>query len=141
MKPTTILLSVLMISTITLSVESCTSFFTTSSEGFDVREIVPEPRENGCVLKIVSRKEIDNVSAWIGQGNWLYISIPDTSINLAQINRLSDSRSVERTQVFRYQSAVQITLLMKDKFDHADVLHYPDDTNIYVVLYKQRSNE
>ena len=119
---------------------SCTAVYTTSESAFNIAGIVAEQKSNGYVLKIEAVKRVGNVEAWIGQDNWLYITIPDTSIDVAQLKGLEKSPVIAKVQLFTYQTAAQITLQLKEKFDHVEVLRYPDDNNVYVVLYQFKSD-
>jgi hypothetical protein len=118
--------------------ESCATVFTSRSSVFAVSGIFPEKRNNGYVFKIEASRQLGKVEAWIGQDNWLYMSIPDTSINTVQLKDLTDCPVVSKMQLFRYSGSVQVTLLLNAKFDHVGVLSYPGERNVYVVLYDFR---
>ena len=125
---------------LSLLISSCAAVYTTSESAYNISGIVAEQRTNGYVLKIEAVRKIGNVEAWIGQDNWLYITISDTSINVKQLNSLEKSPIVGKMHFFRYQTAVQVTLHLREKFDHIDVLRYPDDNNIYIALYQFKTN-
>lgn len=114
---------------------SCASIFTSRTPSFTIAGIQPEERANGYVFKIEAAEKIGKVEAWIGPDNWLYMSIPDTSIDANQLNDLTKCSIVSRMQFFRYGASVQVTLQLTKKFDHVGVLSYPGDNNVYVVLY------
>ena len=114
---------------------SCASIFSSSVPSFNISGITSEPRKNGYIFRIDASHKIGNVEAWIGEDNWLYISIPDTSVNSRQLNELKKCSVVASVKFFRYAGSVQVTLQLKQKFDHVGVLSYPGDNNVYVVLY------
>lgn len=114
---------------------SCASIFSSRTPSFNISGITAEPRTNGYIFRIDASQKIGNVEAWIGEDNWLYISIPDTSVNSRQLNELTTCSIVARVKFFRYAGSVQVTLQLKQKFDHVGVLSYPSDNNVYVVLY------
>lgn len=130
------LLRVLIPVATTVLLASCTSLFTSGTGTYTITGIQPEAKSNGYVFKIVATQEIGKVEAWIGQGDWLYVSIPDTSIDTGQLAGLRNCPVVSNMQFFRYGSSVQVTLQLNQKFDHVGVLSYPGDNNVYVVLYK-----
>ncbi len=117
---------------------SCAAVYTL--EPPSISRILVEQRSNGYVLKIFAARKIGKVEAWIGNDNWLYITIPDTSIDFSQLDGLENSPLIARTQFFRYTDAAQITLQLKEKVDQVQVLRYPDDDDVYVVLYQFKSN-
>ncbi len=123
----------------TLSLAACASLYTSRSSSFNISGIYPEERSNGYILKIEAAEKVGNVEAWIGEDNWLYLSIPDTSINVQQLNDLSKCPIVSRMKFFRYAGSVQVTIQLNQKFDQVGVLNYPGDNNVYVVLYRFKS--
>ncbi len=125
-----------ILSAAAISLTSCTSLYTSRTTSFNVLGIYPEKRENGYVFRIEAAEDIGKVEAWISQDNWLYMSIPDTSVDTSQLNSLAGCPVVSNMQFFRYTGSVQVTLRLKQKFDHVSVLNYPDDNDVYVVLYE-----
>jgi hypothetical protein len=115
----------------------CTSVFTAGSlHDIDITGIRALEKSNGYIVEISANKKIGNVEAWLGDNNWLYITIPDTNISGRQVNDLSRSRLIKRTEIFRYPGAVQVTLQLRDDVEHVEVVRYRDSDNIYVVLYR-----
>ncbi len=102
-------------------------------------QLRPAKDTNGGVVKIIAAKKINNVEAWLGNNNWLYITIPDTSISTLWLNRLKKNLLVEKTEFFRYAEAVQVTLKLREKMDHVEIIRYPDDNNIYIALFEDKS--
>ena len=119
---------------------SCASIFSSRTPSFNISGITAEPRTNGYIFRIDASQKIGNVEAWIGEDNWLYISIPDTSVNSGQLNELTKSSVVSRVKFFRYAGSVQVTLQLTQKFDHVGVINYPGDNNVYVVLYQFKTD-
>jgi hypothetical protein len=113
---------------------SCASIFTASTPSFDISGITAEPRTNGYVFRIDASQKIGNVEAWVGEDNWLYISIPDTSVDSRQLNELAKCSVVANVKFFRYAGSVQVTLQLKQKFDHVGVLRYPGDDDVYISI-------
>lgn len=107
-----------------------------SVPAYDVSGLVPEAKSNGYVLKIEAAKDIGKVEAWIGADNWLYITIPDTSVDFKKLDEVKKSALVRNAHFFRYKSSVQITLQLDGKYHDVQVLRYPRDRNVYVVLYQ-----
>ena len=130
----------LLVSSACFLFSACAPIYTRMPSAFDVSEITAIPKANGAVIKIVAARRIDDVTAWLGDDNWLYITIPDTSINMERLAQLEKSSLVERTEFFRYAEAVQVTLQLRTKMAHLEILQYPDEFNIYVILYHSKSN-
>ncbi len=124
---------------ISIYLSSCSSVSVMSVPEFDITRIVPEPKANGYLLKIEASREVGKVAAWIGQGNWLYITIVDTSIDFKKLDDLKKSPLVRNTRIFRYESSVQVTLQLNGQFRDVQVLRYPGDNNIYIALYRENS--
>lgn len=115
---------------------SCAEVYTYRNKTYTIAGIQAEEKTNGYVFKIQAAENIGKVEAWIGQDNWLYMSIPDTSVNVRQLDKLRRCPVVSDMQIFRYGSSVQVTLKLNQRFDHVGVLSYPGDFDVYVVLYR-----
>ncbi|MCL5268642.1 MAG: hypothetical protein M1469_11155 [Bacteroidetes bacterium] len=140
-RPTRFLVAVLIACGMSALFSSCSSVSLLSVPSFDISRIVPEQKSNGYILKIEAVRQIGNVQAWIGEDDWLYITIPDTSIDFNRMNELKKSPLIRSTQIFRYESSVQVTLQLNGKFHDVQVLRYPGDNNIYVVLYQLNTDQ
>ena len=134
------LAQVLIAGCLSMLVSSCSSVSLLSTPSFDISNIVPEPKTNGYVLKIEAARKVGRVQAWLGEDNWLYITIPDTSIDLAKLGELKGNPLIRSTQIFRYKNSVQVTLQLNGDFRDVQVLRYPGDNNVYVLLYQQKSD-
>lgn len=115
---------------------SCSSVNVMSAPAYDISGLVLEQRSNGYILKIEASRPIGTVEAWIGQNNWLYVTIPDTSVDFSKLSELKKDSLVRDAQFFRYESSIQVTLQLNGKYHDVQVLRYPKDRNIYIVLYK-----
>lgn len=132
-------LFVVTLSLITLSISSCATMYTGNEKSFDITQISATEKTNGFVVTISATKKIGNVEAWIGNDNWLYLTIPDTNVNLAQITSLKKNPLFMKIEYFKMNEVVQLSLQMKDKVDQLDVVRYPDDNDVYIALYKFKS--
>ncbi|HUI28631.1 MAG TPA: hypothetical protein VLX91_00340 [Candidatus Acidoferrales bacterium] len=103
---------------------------------FDVTGISAETKDNGYVVKLSAVRKIESVEAWIGDDNWLYITIPDTSVDLDQIGRLRKNPIIERMECFFYHASVQICLQLKEKVEQLDIVRYRDENDVYIALYR-----
>jgi len=119
---------------------ACAAIYTRMPSAFDISEITAMPKTNGAIVKIVAARKIDDVTAWLGDDNWLYITIPDTSINMKRLEQLKKNPLVARTEFFRFAEAVQVTLQLREKMSHLQILQDPDNDDVYVMLYHSKSN-
>lgn len=117
-------------------IQSCATVFTPYTTSPRISGIKAEQRSNGYIFKIEAHGKIGRVEAWVGPDNWLYMSIPDTSVNQAGADALRGCPIVSDMRFFRYRESVQVTLHLNQIFDHVSVINYPNDDNVYVVLYK-----
>jgi hypothetical protein len=124
---------------IALSISSCASLYTERENSFDIARISAAEKTNGFVVTISATKQIGKVEAWIGNDNWLYITIPDTNVNLAQIASLEKNPLFVKTECLKMDEVVQLSLQMREKVDQLNVVRYPDDNNVYVALYRFKS--
>jgi hypothetical protein len=127
---------VLAISSFLVLVSACATLYTEAEKSFDITRISAEEKANGLVVTISATKEIGKVEAWIGDDNWLYITIPDTNIDYTQMAQLAKDSTFSKMQYFRYNRAIQVSLQLKEKVDHLDVVRYPDNDDVYIALYK-----
>lgn len=132
------LIKIATLAVLALILASCATLFTTATGTYNISGIEAEARSNGYVFTIKAAGKIGKVEAWVGPGNWLYISIPDTNMDSGKLSGLASCPVVSGMQFFRYPGSVQVTLHLKTKFDHVSVLNYRNDNNVYVVLYKYK---
>ncbi len=121
------------------SFSACTTFYTARGNLFDISGISAETRTNGIVVTISATKQIGHVEAWIGDNNWIYITIPDTSVDFTRLRRLEENPIIAEMKCFKYAEAFQISLQIKEKVDQLDVVRYPDDYDVYISLYRFKS--
>jgi len=119
---------------------ACATIYAPTQHEYDVSQITAVGKSNGGIIKIFADKRINDVAAWLGDNNLLYITIPDTSIDARRLSQLVKSSMVAKVEFFRYKEAVQVTLQLREKMDHVEVVHYPGNYDVYVVLYQAKSN-
>jgi len=129
-------LTVATMSLIVLFISSCASMYTENEKLYDITKISAAEKENGLVVKISAAKKIGTVEAWIGDDNWLYITIPDTNIDFDQIMELEKNPMFVKMEYFKMNQVIQLSLQMKKKADQLEVVRYPDYNDVYIALYK-----
>ncbi len=120
------------------TLQSCTAVMNSFSSNYVVTGIFGEPKANGYLLKIEATGRIKHVEAWIGENKWVYVTIPDTNVDETRLKSLKHDSIVKGIKLFRYKDSVQLSVQLSESFSHVDVVRYPNNNNIYVILFKEQ---
>lgn len=106
---------------------------------FDVYNAKVEKRSNGYLLRIMTAKKITDYEVWLGRNNWLNITIPNAKVNVSAFKSLSASELFSDVEVIPYPQSVQVSLRLKPKIKHYEVIVDKDNTDILISLYVNES--
>jgi HAMP domain-containing protein len=113
---------------------ACSLFAPLKSTGASI-EI--EELSNGYLIHIVTDQPVGEVSAFLSSGNWLLITIADSTIEDLSIESIH-SEFVDSAEVNSFPSAVQISLHLTMIVDALDVLHEDQSSNIMISVFTRK---
>ncbi len=115
---------------------------TPAPPAFDVYDVAIDRRSNGYLLRIKTARKIKDYEIWLGQNNWLYITIANAKINISKIKKLSAPNLVSKIELIPYGSSVQLSFKLIPKIKHYEVIVDKDTDDILIALYtdETRSN-
>lgn len=93
-----------------------------------------EELSNGYLVQIVTPSPVGEVSTLISTGNWLLITIADSTITPPILESIS-SPLVDSLEISSFPSAVQISMHLTKTVDAVDVIHRIPSTEILISLF------
>lgn len=105
---------------------------------FDITALSFEEKENGFLITIHSTKKLKDYDSWKkveGDHTWLYVTISDAKADSAGLTKTKKPSFVKDLLVFQSPTAVQLTIKLKGKLQHIDLVPAADNNNILVSAY------
>ncbi len=102
---------------------------------FDIYGAGVDQRNNGYLLRFFAWRKIKDYEVWLGQNNWLYITILGASVDISQIKKLAPSKVISKVEIVQYSQSVQISLKLVPKVKHYEVVSGNDSNDILIALY------
>ena len=119
-----------------LFVVSCSLFAPTRSATMTMNI---EELSNGYLVHIVTNRPVGEVSTVISSGNWLLITIADSTIAPPSLESV-DSPLVDSLEVTSFESALQISMHLTKTVDTIDVIHRIPSTDIMISLFVRKDS-
>jgi hypothetical protein len=113
---------------------SC-SILAPSGSGSMAMEI--EELSNGYLVHIVTSHPVGEVSTAISSGNWLLITIADSTIVAPSLESVR-SPLVDSVEVAIFQSALQISLHLTRAVSTIDIIHRVPSTDVMISLFTKK---
>ncbi len=109
---------------------------------FDVYDIMIDRRSNGYLFRIKTARKIKDYEIWLGQNNWLYITIANAKINISKIKNLSEPDLFSKVEIIPYGTSVQLSFKLIPKVKHYEIITEKNTDDILIALYtdEARSN-
>lgn len=105
-----------------------------SSSEFDLFDFSIEEKSNGYIFRIKSRKTIQSISKNLS-GNFLYLSIPNTTINLEKFNTTLDNGIIETISALQDEKNSNIKLTLKEKIQSHEIVREKRTNDILLLLH------
>jgi hypothetical protein len=122
---------------ITFLMDSCIPPF---KPGFDVSGLTIEKRSNGYLVWFTAQRRIHDVEAFVSQSNWLIITIANASIDLNKIKSAKLLGIIQKIEVEKSASAVQISMKLSEKIGKVEVVRDPETNDLFVDLFTIAKN-
>ena len=102
---------------------------------FDITGIEIEPRLNGYVLTILASKKLNDVETWLKQDGWLFVTIPDATVDTMAIKNARPYGAIRQILVFPSPTSVQLTFrVAPDVVPPPEIISDPESNNVFINL-------
>lgn len=102
---------------------------------FDITGVEVEPRLNGYLLTILASKKLNDVEAWLKEDGWLFVTIPDATIDTVAIKNARPYGAIRQILVFPSPTSVQLTFrVAPDVVPPPEIISDPESNNIFISL-------
>jgi N-acetylmuramoyl-L-alanine amidase len=102
---------------------------------YDITGIEVEPRLNGYLLTIQASRKLNDIEKWLKRpGGWLFITIPNATVDVAALNTVKGVGAVKEVLVFPSPTSVQLTFRVASDVVDADLITDPNSNNLLVSL-------
>lgn len=102
---------------------------------FDITGVEVEPRVNGYLLTIQASRKLNNIEKWLKRPDgWLFITIPDATVDIAALRSVKKAGVIREVLVFPSPTSVQLTFRVAPDVVEADLITDPESNNILVSL-------
>ncbi|MGH2568124.1 MAG: N-acetylmuramoyl-L-alanine amidase family protein [Bacteroidota bacterium] len=109
---------------------------------FDITGVEVEPRLNGYLLTIQATRKLNDIEKWLKRpGGWLFITIPDATVDVAAVKNAKQFGAVREVLVFPSPTSVQLTFRVASDVVDADLTSDPESHNILVSLRTESEAE
>lgn len=109
---------------------------------FDITGIEVEPRVNGYLLTIQASRKLNDIEKWLKRPDgWLFITIPDATVDVAALSSVKRIGAIREVLVFPSPTSVQLTFRVAPDVVEADLITDPESNNILVSLRTESEAE
>lgn len=107
---------------------------TKTSSQFDLFDFTIEEKTNGYIFRIKSKKQIQSVSKSLS-GNFLYLRIPNATINTERFNTTIENGIIETVAAIQSGANADIKLTLKDKIQSHEIVREKRTNDILLLLH------
>lgn len=102
-----------------------------------IEHVEIEKLDNGYLLRLRTEYPVGDVTAFVGPGNWLLITVADSTLDTTRIAQLRTSL-VDSVEIGSFQTALQISLHMTIPIDRVEVVHQNPSKDVLISLFRKR---
>jgi N-acetylmuramoyl-L-alanine amidase len=114
---------------------------TAPTSPFDIPSVRLEEKANGMLIRIASAKKIEDIETWVGQDNWLYVTIPDAKADTTAINSIRPSGIVRRIVAIQSPTSVQLTFHLSGKIATSELIRDESSNDLLISVRAEGSEE
>ncbi len=106
-----------------------------TTSAFDIVGIEVEPRVNGYLLTLLASRKLNDIEKWLKRPDgWLFITIPDATVDVAALSKVKRIGAIRDILVFPSPTSVQLTFRVSPDVVDADLITDPESNNILISL-------
>jgi len=95
-----------------------------------------EKMQNGYLFKIRTEHPVGDVSAFVGPGNWLLVTVVDSLLDTTRIAAFRSSL-VDTVEVRHFRSAFQFSLHFTTRISRVEVVHDNPGREILISVFRE----
>lgn len=107
---------------------------------YDITGISLEPKTNGVLIRVSTRKKLRDYENWLRNDGWLYVTIADARADIAAINAISAVGPVREIVAIQSPTSVQLTFRIAGKLATSEILE-DDTSNDLLILVRAAGKE
>lgn len=96
-----------------------------------------EKMQNGYLFRIRTEHPVGDVSAFVGPGNWLLVTVVDSLLDTTRIAAFRSSL-VDTVEVRHFPSAFQFSLHFTTRIDRVEVVHDNPGREILISVFRDK---
>jgi len=105
---------------------------------FDIVSATIDERQNGTVIRIrtANRYDAKSVKAWINRDEWLYVTLPSSTINKSTLDKtvIPSNSTVKSVTADQLEGTSQLTFQLRGTVEGVDVLHRDSPPEILLTI-------
>jgi len=101
---------------------------------FDIASVGVEGRKNGYLLRIHSKKRVADSERFLRDDNWLYITLPNVTVDTAALNATEPSSLIEQTVAVQSPTSAQISFKLAKKVSTSEVVQDARSNDVLISL-------
>lgn len=105
-----------------------------SSTQFDLFDFAIEEKSNGYIFRIKSQKAVQSISKSLS-GNFLYLRIPNTTIDLEKFNTILDNGLIESVSAIQSGQNSDIKIALKEKIQSHEIVREKRTNDILLLIH------
>lgn len=105
-----------------------------SSSQFDLFDFAIEEKSNGYIFRIKSQKAVQSISKSLS-GNFLYLRIPNTSIDIDKFNTILDNGLIESVSAIQSGNNSDIKIALKEKIQSHEIVREKRTNDILLLIH------
>ncbi len=105
-----------------------------SKKDYDLYDFLIEEKSNGYIFRIKSRKPIQSISKNLS-GNYLYLRIPNSSINLEKFNATINNGLIESVSAIQNDKNSDLKIKLKEKIQSHEIVREKRTNDILLLLH------
>ena len=105
---------------------ACCTVIADSVQANEVQLITSHKKSNGTLLRIVTSnriKDLDNLAGWIGNENWVYVTLNNTRLSDKLGELIEYSSPVISLEVSENRESVQLGFLFERSLEDFEIFH------------------
>lgn len=109
----------------------------------DIFDISYEPKANGTLIRLHSRKNLTDYDSWIRyeqndtekNRGWLYITVANAKANLDALTKVKPSGIIKELLMFPSPTSVQFTFKLNGAVSNTEIIKAHDNNDLLITIY------
>ncbi len=102
---------------------------------YDIAGVGVEGRKNGYLLRIHSKKKVADADRFLRDDNWLYVTLPNTTVDTAALDAIEPGSLIEKTVAVQSPTSAQISFKLTKKVGTSEIVQDDRSNDILISLH------